>query len=226
MEIQKLAICSATQEKDFKNTLLYKSAQDFVTDANIDLIFVTENKDPLAKVYNAILKDLRECGEYDGVVFVHDDVILEHDPTPNLRQYFDQYDMIGVAGCSRVELKEPALWHLMGGGFGSPNLHGFAAHMHDGVKRMTPFGSYPSRVLYIDGVFMAFNRHAIENMEFDETSPSSFHFYDLNACDIARKKGLKIGVSGITITHNSHGLSAITEDWKVGQQYFLAQHNV
>jgi hypothetical protein len=41
-----------------------------------------------------------------------------------------------------------------------------------------------------------------------------------------RKKGLKIGVTGITITHNSHGLSEITEDWKVGQQYFLEQQKV
>jgi GT2 family glycosyltransferase len=223
MKIQKLAICTATKESEISNTLLWKSIYNLGMDA--DILFAEDNKEPLSKVYNKFLREVRDDG-YDCVIFVHDDVVLEHDPTPNLNKYFDEYDMIGVAGCSRAELKEPALWHLMGGGFGSPDLHGFAAHMHDGVKRMTQFGAYPSRVLYIDGVFMAFNRNAIENMEFDETSPSSFHFYDLNACDIARKKGLKIGVTGITITHNSHGLSAITEDWKVGQQYFLEQHNV
>jgi hypothetical protein len=40
----------------------------------------------------------------------------------------------------------------------------------------------------------------------------------------ANLKKLKIGVTGINITHNSHGLSEITEDWKIGQEYFLKKY--
>ena len=221
MNIQNLAICTATQKSDIKDTLLWQSIQNIGLDA--DVLFVSENKEPLAKVYNKLLKEREE--DYDAVIFVHDDVILEHDPTPNLNQYFDHYDVIGVAGCSRVEIKEPALWHLMGGGFNSPNLHGFAGHIHDGHKRMTSFGTYPQRVLYIDGVFMALNKNAIDRAEFDEKCPSKFHYYDLLGCDIFRERGLKIGVTGISITHQSHGLSEFTEDWKIGQDYFINKHS-
>lgn len=223
MEIKKLAICTATKQSEISNTLLWQSVYDIGSDA--DVLFVTDNEEPLAKVYNKLLEEVRE-GDYDAAIFVHDDVILEHDPTSNLEKYFDEYDVIGVAGCSRAEIESPALWHLMGGNWESPHLHGFAAHLHKGKKSMTSFGAYPHRVLYIDGVFMAFNRKAIEIASFDEECPSKFHYYDLLGCDNFRDKGLKIGVTGITITHNSPGLSEVNEDWSAGDEYFINKHNV
>jgi hypothetical protein len=73
----------------------------------------------------------------------------------------------------------------------------------------------------IDGVFMAFNRKAIETVRFDEDCPSKFHFYDLNLCARALEKGLKIGVGDIMITHESPGLREFNEEWKVGDKYYL-----
>jgi hypothetical protein len=32
---------------------------------------------------------------------------------------------------------------------------------------------------------------------------------------------LKIGVGDVMITHSSHGLEKITDDWRVGEQYYL-----
>ena len=69
----------------------------------------------------------------------------------------------------------------MGGGFGSPNLHGAVAHLDDkGKKHMTPFGSYPNRAVIIDGVFMAIKRKVFQKIRFDESCPSKWHFYDLD----------------------------------------------
>jgi hypothetical protein len=125
MEYKKIAFFSATQKSEAKDTSLLKSTANF--DMDIDIAFALENKEPLPVVYNrAIDNALKE--NWDALVFVHDDVILEHDPRPKLIELFKKFDMIGVAGASSVEIKSPALWHLMGGGFNSGKLHGAVAH--------------------------------------------------------------------------------------------------
>ena len=174
------------------------------------------NRQGLAKVYNEFL-DLAIKEKFDYIMFIHDDVHLEHDPRPKLEKLFQEFDIVGVAGCSKAEIKSPALWHLMGQG----HLHGAVAHKHGDKKYMTSFGSYPQRVVMIDGVFMAFNRKAIQTVRFDEDCPSGFHFYDCCYCARALEKGLKIGVGDVMITHESPGLREFTEDWKAGEKYYL-----
>jgi hypothetical protein len=109
----------------------------------------------------------------------------------------------------------------MGGGWEGGNLHGAVAHGNADKKYMTSFGSYPQRVVMIDGVFMAFNRKAIEKVRFDEDCPSKFHFYDLCMIASILEKGLKIGVGDVMITHESPGLREFTEDWKAGESYYI-----
>jgi len=178
-----------------------------------------DNKEGLAKVYNEFL-DLAIKEKFDYIMFIHDDVHLEHDPRPKLEKLFQEFDIVGVAGCSQAEIKSPALWHLMGQGY----LHGAVAHKHGDKKYMTSFGSYPQRVVMIDGVFMAFNRKAIQTVRFDEDCPSGFHFYDLLMCLDSHNKGLKIGVGDVMITHESPGLREFTEDWKAGESYYLSKY--
>lgn len=213
-----MVICSATKQKYPEDTLLYQSLCDMNLDGEFDVDIATENTHGLAKVYNVFLdqalKDDRDC-----VILVHDDVYLEHNPIPKLEKLFDDYDLVGVAGCSRAEIKSPALWHLMGNG----NLHGAVAHSHGIQKFMTSFGVYPHRAVMIDGVFMAFNRKAIEQLRFDEDCPSDWHFYDLILSQRALELGLKIGVGDVMITHASPGLREFTDDWKRGECYYLSK---
>jgi hypothetical protein len=219
MEIKNMVICSATKQKYADDTLLYKSFIDMNLDGEFDVNIVTENTIGLAKVYNAFL-DLAQIQNRDCVILVHDDVYLEHNPIPKLEKLFDDYDLVGVAGCSRAEIKSPALWHLMGAG----NLHGAVAHSHGNQKFMTSFGVYPHRAVMIDGVFMAFNRKAIKQLRFDEDCPSNFHFYDLIASMRCHELGLKIGVGDVMITHASPGLREFTDDWKRGECYYLSKY--
>lgn len=215
-----IAIFTATKRDDWKFPLA-KTAIEFDLD---DFMFPKfRNTQGLAKTYNECL-DLAIKEKFDYVMFIHDDVHLEHDPRPKLENLFQEYDIVGVAGCSKAEIKSPALWHLMGGGFGGGNLHGAVAHGNADRKHMTSFGAYPQRVVMIDGVFMAFNRKAIETVRFDEDCPSGFHFYDLNLCARALEKGLKIGVGDVMITHESSGLREFTEDWKAGESYYLSKY--
>ena len=195
----------------------------------MDISFALENTEALPVIYNRAIKESLRDG-YDCLVFIHDDVILEENPFPKLETLFDTYDLVGLAGASRIELKSPALWHLMGGGFDGGHLHGNVQHLQiinhpmgmvEHKKPATYFGPYPHRVVMIDGVFMALNLSSVKSFEFDEDNPSKFHFYDiLLSLDVYFKK-MKIGVGDILITHESPGLREFTEDWRVGEDYFL-----
>lgn len=221
-----LNIFTATAKGCIGDTLLY-STIEIIPD--VDFNFVENNNESLAKVYNAALDQaLKE--DRDHLILVHDDVQIEFNPYEKLWQLLNtEYDLLGVAGTTRMEMKSPALWHLMGGGFEGGNLRGAVSHAMEidanppwvTKKFMTSFGPYPERVVAIDGVFMAFGKKAIRSLRFDEDCPSKFHFYDLCLCQRALHQGLKIGVGDIMITHASPGLREYTEDWKAGEKYYL-----
>lgn len=214
----KIAYFSATQKNDPKETSLLKSMNRLGGDFNV--AFSLNNNQPLAKVYNeAIRQTLKE--DYDCLVLVHDDVWLLHDPAPNLKQAFEKYDLVGVAGCSKAEIKAPALWHIMGGGFNSGYLHGAVSHGTPDNQHVSSFGRFPHQVVLIDGVFMALSRKVMENVKFDEDCPSAFHFYDLIMSYSAHQAGYKVGVGDILICHESPGLRGYTGEWTAGNNYFL-----
>ena len=207
-------IFSATAGKDTE-TLLWKTSE------NSSVIFKQNNKDSLQKVYNKAI-DFAIQENIQNLVLVHDDVILENFTEDKLKELFKKYDVVGCAGSKEVNLRPPALWHLMGGGFGSSNLHGAVAHLDSkGKKRMTPFGSYPNRVVIIDGVFMAIKRKVFQKIRFDESCPSKWHFYDLDYSMQCHKEGFKVGVGDIIVTHNSPGLESFNEEFNKGQEWFL-----
>ena len=220
MELKKLTIFTATQKSNIEDTTLYKSIQRLEIDAEVNLQCIENNKEPLAVVYNEAMFNALE-DEADALIIVHDDVWMEHDPVPNLRRLFDQYDLIGVAGASRIQLESPSLWHLMGGGFGGGNLHGRVAHGTPTDNHITDFGPYPHRVVVIDGVFMAMKPLLMEEVKFDEECPSYYHFYDIIMSQRSHNQGFKVGVGDIMITHESPGLRDFSPEWLMGQDYYL-----
>jgi hypothetical protein len=219
----KIGYVSATQKTHAKDTPLLQSMKELGGD--FDVCCYKENTRSLASVYNEAIGYAKNY-IYDVLVLVHDDVWLQHDPKPQLKRLFKDYDLIGVAGCSRAEIKTPALWHLMGGGFGSGHLHGAVAHGAPDYQSMSSFGPYPHPVVMIDGVFMALGREILqdETMRFDETYPTDFHFYDLDFSHSAHKAGYKVGVGDIGIIHESPGLREYTDEWKTGNEYFIKKH--
>jgi len=205
-------IFSATAGKE-TNTILYKTAGE-------KIVFKENNKESLHKVYNKAI-DFAIQENIENLVLVHDDVILENYSEEKLNTLFNKFDVIGVAGTTEVKLEPPALWHIMGGGLGSKNLHGAVAHGDEKKKHMTPFGTYPKRVVLIDGVFIAIKRKVFSKIRFDEKCPSKWHFYDLDYSMQCHKAGFKVGVGDILITHNSPGLTSFTEEFNKGQEWFL-----
>ena len=179
-----------------------------------------DNTKSLAKCYNKAI-DFAIEEDVDNLILVHDDVILENYSTERLDNLMQKFDVVGVAGTTQVKLQSPALWHIMGGGFGSGNLHGAVAHGDGKTKHMTAFGPYPKRVVLLDGVFLAINRKVFEKIRFDESCPAKWHFYDLDYTMQCHKAGFKLGVGDILITHQSPGLSNVTQEFKDGSEWFL-----
>jgi len=198
-----------------QDCLLYNQSKD-----DFDIFIKENNKESLAKTYNkAIDFAIKEKFEY--LVLCHDDIIIESNIYKKIPELMKQYDVIGVAGATECKLQEPALWHIMGGGFGSGKLHGAVAHGNAEQKHMTCFGSYPQRVLLLDGVFLCIKREVFTKVRFDETCPAKFHFYDLDYSLSCHKEGFKLGVSDIMITHSSPGLREFTDEFNQGQKWFL-----
>jgi GT2 family glycosyltransferase len=198
-----------------KNTIL---ASNYST--HNEFIFKENNAEPLPVVYNKAI-DFAIQEDMDFLVLCHDDVIIESDLSHKIPPLMQEFDIIGVAGATECKLSEPALWHIMGGGFNSGKLHGAVAHGDNKAKHMTCFGSYPERVLLLDGVFLCMSRNVFTQVRFDESNPAGFHFYDLDYSLSCYKAGFKLGVSDILITHASPGLREFTPEFLEGQQWFL-----
>jgi|TARA_R110002012_G_scaffold29632_1_gene91114 GT2 family glycosyltransferase len=210
----KTFIFSATPGKKGES-LLYKT-----DDGKTPFFIKEDNKESLHKTYNKAI-DFSLENNVDELVLVHDDVILENFSEERLHSLFSRFDVVGCAGTTEVKLEKPALWHLMGGGFGSGNLFGAVAHGDRDEKHMTAFGPYPKRVVLLDGVFLAIKRKVFEKIRFDESCPSKWHFYDLDYSMQCHKAGFKLGVGDILVTHNSPGLTSFTQEYNKGQEWFL-----
>ena len=207
-------IFSATAGKE-TDTLLWKTSPQ-----GEHIVFKQNNKDSLHAIYNKAIKFAMQ-ENIQNLVLVHDDTILENFSDERLERLFKKFDVVGCAGTTEVSLKAPALWHLMGGGFGSGNLHGAVAHGNEDKKHMTCCGEYPKRVVLLDGVFMAIKRKVFSKIKFDESCPSKWHFYDLDYSMQCHKAGFKLGVGDFIITHASPGLTSFTKEFNDGQEWFL-----
>ena len=198
-----------------KDTLLAKNHSSYNS-----FIFKENNTEPLPKIYNKAI-DFAIEENFDAIVLCHDDVIIESDLTYKLPSIMQDFDVVGVAGTTECKLQEPALWHIMGGGFGGGKLHGAVAHGDEKNRSMTSFGPYPKRVLLLDGVFLCIKKEAFTKVRFDEANPAGFHFYDLDYSLSCHREKLKLGVVDIMITHASPGLREFTPEFNEGQQWFL-----
>jgi GT2 family glycosyltransferase len=198
---------------DGADTILHRSTNKMI-------IFKNKNTQSLHSTYNKAI-DFSIQENIENLVLVHDDVNIENFSDLKLDRLFERFDVVGCAGTTQVNLKPPALWHIMGGGIESGNLHGAVAHGDGNRRVMTSFGSYPKRVVMLDGVFLAIKRKVFKKIRFDESCPSKWHFYDLDYSMQCHKAGFKVGVGDILVTHQSPGLSSLSEEFNKGQEWFL-----
>ena len=217
----KIQYTIASPKEKLIETIIYPSLSTISSVDNV--IFHGSNKSSLAKVYNTSI-ELARKNEYDAIVFVHDDVIINcSDVSTRVAKFLKEFDVFGLAGTNQITVKQPVLWHLMS----ERNNHlGCVAHTHGSQYMYTSFGPVPGRALMVDGVFIAVNLHKLpSSIKFDESNPAKFHFYDLMfSLDCSLNK-IRVGVGDIPIIHSSPGLREMTNEWKQGQDYFLTKYN-
>lgn len=216
-------IVSTTSGKK-EDTLLYNNIIKY---HNVERVFITEdNKRGLSEVYNEKLDAISYITPADYVHFIHDDVeILD-----NWQRICDDIEsrpdwMIqGVAGASKIEIKYPSLWNVMGDPKSfKGSLHHFT---EDGTQLFsTPCGLRPAQTVLLDGVYLCVNVDLYRTGKWKFDEQFKFHHYDLAASLDAVNLGYKIGVANINIVHKSHGLHSLNDkEWQESNDLFLKKY--
>jgi hypothetical protein len=225
-----IALVSCTKASNDAETLLHKSVSQLTESDDMYSVFdyvhfFCNNTEGLSKRYNEFIDQYID--DYEFIVFIHDDVFLDDG---KIRQKIitahKHFDIVGVAGGINPSIKEPALWHIMCGGFG-PNLRGFAGHyVNDQTISITNFGVSPSRVAIADGVFLSVSTKKIKQTGWRFNEKFTFHHYDIASCLDANKLKMKVGVWPILLYHKSPGLRSINDPVFVeSQSIFMKEYN-
>ena len=213
----KVLIASATSKKDETETHLFKSLEDHVED--IDLIIKTDNKKGLCQVYNEILD--AEGDKYDAIIFCHDDVTIDSvNFVDRTLTGLQTYDVVGVAGGSKIKKNTPILWHVM---TDKMTHSGIVFHPHHEYKEFcfpTTFGPRPKEVAVLDGVYLSVKPKTLfeKEIKFDENI-KGFHHYDIKFSIDCKLAGLSLGTLDINIIHQSPGLDVYDDAFKDSEKY-------
>lgn len=204
-------IISATRlsEGEFwHRSALGQSLLPWTDDPRISWCVRYSNTEGLSTVYNQYLEDKSNLS--DIVVFVHDDVWLR-DPQwiDKLCEAVRQFDLVGVAGNRRRSPHQPA-WLFksrVAGQFVWDHGHLSGQIMHGAGPSGQPqfFGTTPTECELLDGVFLAGYLPALRQTQVSFDPQFDFHFYDMDFCRAARRKGLRLGTWPIILTHQSSG---------------------
>jgi GT2 family glycosyltransferase len=226
-----IGVCTKHSRDNFEMTPTYASMlqgfkhagnndYEFYEGAFEDAVVKTLNKENIGKHYNKVLEMGVDEG-YDCVVLMHDDVqVDDHRWSEKVQEAFREYDIVGLAGAKQVEMKQPALWHVMAK---QEDWSGAVAHpANDKQIFMTNFGPTPARCLVLDGVFLAIKVASLKpEVKFDEDLPAIAHHYDIDFCLNANKHKLKLTTWPIWVIHKSPGLDQPGQDFIDSEKYFL-----
>jgi len=218
---KKILVVSATRKSktNQKNIRLLEGLKLLKKDVDVKIHYL--NEDPLPKVYNQYINE-KTLAKHDIVAFVHDDVYIDDLKFRGklCTAVNSGLDIVGVAGCINPTISVPALWHLMAD---KKDHRGFCAHSipKTNAMHMTTFGPTPSRVAFVDGVFMAVNLKEAIDKDWKFNENFAFHHYDLSSCLDANAKKMKIGVFPIHIIHDSPGLDPDDETFIASEKKFM-----
>jgi len=163
---------------------------------------------------------VRATGE--AVVMCHDDIdLLVPDAADRLARHLTTYDLVGVAGTTRVT--GPAVFWS-----GHPHIHGWMTHRLPGeADYELAFSSLATPAVggmqAIDGVLMACRRELTDRIDFDAATFDGFHLYDLDFSYRAHLAGHKLAVAcDLGLVHASKG--RFDRDWERQAGRFRAKY--
>lgn len=156
-----------------------------------------------ADAQNKIATVYNECAsgaKYPNLVFIHDDIYFK---TENWGKYLIDVlrnTAIGIVGIAGAGYKP----HVPGGWWSGGDLRGVYIDPAGSFYK-NPFNDKISDVVVVDGCFIAMRKEVWQEFNFDETTYSGFHLYDLDICMQIRKKYRVCVIYDILIEHASDG---------------------
>lgn len=218
-----IRVCSVTSGES-EDSFLYRTSANVIIAYGAQLDFCKNNDLPISVRYNQFVDRYKDDSDDTIYVFLHDDVKINcQDWASRVVSALRNYDVIGLAGIKHCQIKEPALWHLMGE---RQDYRGAVAHPitnkeEESQYMITSFGPMPDRVTLVDGVFLATTKRILNTVRFSEDNPARFHYYDLDFCLECNKNKFTVGVWDIPIIHLSHGLTNANNEFERGQEWFI-----
>ena len=221
----KLLIVTATRVAPgafVEGTLLGRSLRRLSFDDRLEARPVFNNGAGLAAIYN---RQICEENREKILLFVHDDLWLDDCFIyERLTQALDVFDVVGVAGNTRRQPRQPS-WNFVSD---QPfvwddrrHLSGVVGHGDQPGGDLNRYGLPPGvRCVLIDGLFIATRCETLlrTGVRFDERF--MFDFYDLDFCRTAEAADLRIGTWPIAVTHASVGKFG-SPTWRVGLHAYL-----
>jgi len=204
----KLELISASRLAEgpfWASSALGQSLQKMGHDARLTTNFTFENKRGLPDIYNEGIQSTRDS---DVLIFMHDDVWLQDFFfVDRVIEGLEQYDVIGLAGCSKLRHRQSNWAFEAGGGkeLDFDGLSGVVGHGDGPLGLPTWFGPVPAACELLDGLFLAAKKETLLRHHVLFDSRFTFHFYDMDFCRTARQKKLRLGTWGISVTHASLG---------------------
>lgn len=170
----------------------------------------------LCEGYNRGLRAARG----DICVFTHDDIeILSDDLGATLRRHLRTFDVVGVAGTTRMA---GMLWATSG----IRHARGLMTHRDEAGYTIDFFGApadVNGGIEGLDGVFIAARRDVAERIGFDEVTFDGWHGYDTDFTFRCHLAGHRLAVClDIRLVHFSRG--SIDDAWHRYAARFHGKH--
>lgn len=182
----------------------------------IELMYFSNNTQPLANVYNQVLD---KSSESDYVILMHSDVICDMQHLlDHIEECKDKYDVMGLCGTSIMNVSQSPLnwwtgsnptpnakWGCVTHGELGNNMSFFNAHSPDVTDH---------KVACIDGLCIIFTKKAIDaGLRFDPLFTFDFYDSDISFQALLKYK-LRLGVIiEKSLQHYSVGRSITTQDF-------------
>jgi GT2 family glycosyltransferase len=217
----RFVVATRSSAKEFGQTALGRSLAQFRFPFMQVQVF-EKNTLGLPKVYNQAIEMSQQHPAV--LVFIHDDIhLIDHHWHERLLNALEQFDVVGLAGNKRRVPRQPGwafvtetlMWDF------PENLSGVVGHGKGFPPEVVSyFGPCLQEVKLLDGLFLACDSRKLleHNLRFDERF--DFHFYDLDFCREAEKRGLRMGTAPISVIHQSGG-SFNSPAWKAGYAKYL-----
>ena len=160
-------------------------------------------------------------------MFVHDDVhICDFFWADKVRAAIEAFDIVGLAGNRRRVARQPG-WAFIDTDFTWDKpafLSGVVGHGRGfPCTRVSVYGPPGRACKLLDGVMLvADSRRLIDTgLRFDPQF--AFHFYDMDFCRQAERRGLSMGTWPISIVHESGGAYG-TPAWRAAYRRYLRKY--